>query len=135
MLAYFQLFDYAMGNCDNHLKNWSVLYSADWATARLAPLYDVVNTTMYPQLVREMGVSFGGSRVIDEVTADMVLGRLSGIGVSKTMAKGMFADMRTELVSALENAARVLSEEGFPQVEDVLDKLMPGVERRLSILV
>ena len=135
MLAYFQLFDYAMGNCDNHLKNWSVLYSADWATARLAPLYDVVNTTMYPQLAREMGVSFGGSRVIDEVAADMVLGRLSGIGVSKTMAKGMFADMRTELVPALENAARVLSEEGFPQVEDVLDKLMPGVERRLSILV
>ena len=73
--------------------------------------------------------------MIDEVTADMVLGRLSGIGVSKTMAKGMFADMRTELVPALENAARVLSEEGFPQVEDVLDKLMPGVERRLSILV
>ena len=82
-----------------------------------------------------MGVSFGGSRVIDEVTADMVLGRLSDIGVSKTMAKGMFADMRTELVPALKNAAQALSEEGFPQVEDVLGKLMPGVERRLSILV
>lgn len=134
MLAYFQLFDYAMGNCDNHLKNWSILYSKEWATARLAPLYDVANTTMYPQLAREMGVSFGGSRVIDEVTVDMVLDRLSSIGVSKAMARGMFADMRAELVPALENAACSLSEEGFPQVKDVLDKLMPGVEQRLATL-
>ena len=134
MLSYYQLFDFVMGNCDNHLKNWSILYSADWETAELAPLYDVVNTTMYPQLAREMGVSFGGSRVIDEVTVDMVLGRLASIGVSKTMAKGMLADMRDEVIPALKDAAQSLSEEGFPQIEGILKEIMPGVELRLSVL-
>lgn len=135
MLSYYQLFDFVVGNCDNHLKNWSILYSSDWETAELAPLYDVVNTTMYPRLAREMGISFGGSRVIDEVTVDMVLSRLVGIGVSKTMIKGMFADMRNEVVPALKDAAQSLSEEGFPQVEGILKVIMPGVERRLSVLV
>ena len=134
MLSYYQLFDFVMGNCDNHLKNWSILYSADWETAELAPLYDVVNTTMHPQLAREMGVSFGGSRVIDEVTVDMVLGRLASIGVSKTMAKGMLADMRDEVIPALKDAAQSLSEEGFPQIEGILKEIMPGVELRLSVL-
>ena len=135
MLSYYQLFDYVMGNCDNHLKNWSILYSADWKAAELAPLYDVVNTTMYPRLAREMGVSFGGSRVIDEVTVDMVFSRLAGIGVSRIMAKGMLADMRDEVIPALKDAAQSLSEEGFPQVEDMLKGIMPGVERRLSVLI
>ncbi len=135
MLSYYQLFDYVMGNCDNHLKNWSILYSADWKAAELAPLYDVVNTTMYPRLAREMGVSFGGSRVIDEVTVDMVFSRLAGIGVSRIMAKGMLADMCGEVIPALKDAAQSLSEEGFPQIEDMLKGIMPGVERRLSVLI
>ena len=87
------------------------------------------------RLAREMGVSFGGSRVIDEVTVDMVFSRLAGIGVSRIMAKGMLADMRDEVIPALKDAAQSLSEEGFPQVEDMLKGIMPGVERRLSVLI
>lgn len=82
-----------------------------------------------------MGVSFGGSRVIDEVTVDMVFSRLAGIGVSKIMVKGMLADMRDEVIPALKDAAQSLSGEGFPQVEDMLKGIMPGVERRLSVLI
>ena len=53
---------------NNHLKNWSLVWDESWKQVRLAPLYDVLCTTVYPSLVREMGVSFGGSRKIDDVT-------------------------------------------------------------------
>lgn len=40
------LFNYFVGNCDNHMKNHSFLYSPSWEAARLAPLYDAVSTTL-----------------------------------------------------------------------------------------
>lgn len=134
MLAYYQLFDFVVGNCDNHLKNWSILYDVNWCGAALAPLYDVVGTTIYPQLSREMGVSFGGNRVIDGVSAALVRDRLASIGVSRVMAKGIASDVCAELLSALRRAAEELSSEGFPQVNSVLEEMLPGVKQRLAVL-
>lgn len=37
------------GNADAHLKNWSLLYP-DGVSPRLAPVYDVVSTVVYPSL-------------------------------------------------------------------------------------
>ncbi len=133
-LGYFQLLDYLLGNCDNHLKNWSILYSEDWNGARVAPLYDVVNTTIYPQLAREMGVSFGGSRVVDDVTADMIYERLGNAGLASYFVKQMCADMREELVPALEDAASELAESGFPEAKSLLDEIEPGIKRRLEVI-
>lgn len=134
MLGYYQLFDFVVGNCDNHLKNWSMAYSSDWGTASLAPLYDVMCTTVFPGLSREMGVSFGGSRVIDEVDAHAVYSRLASIGVSQALAKGMAEDISAEVVPALRTAVDELAAEGFPQVQGVLAKMEPGVQERLQVL-
>ena len=34
-------FNYLVGNCDNHLKNLSILYTSTWKSFRLAPAYDL----------------------------------------------------------------------------------------------
>lgn len=61
------VFDYLIGNCDNHIKNYSLLYSPDWNARRLAPAYDIVCTTILGYS-REMGISIGDNRVIDDIT-------------------------------------------------------------------
>lgn len=132
MLAYCQLFDYLVGNCDNHLKNWSMLWDENWFAKHLAPLYDVVNTTLYPNLLREMGVSFGGSRVIDDVRRDDVLRRLVSCGIDRQIAEYMISDVTGEVVSALERATSHLMEEGFPVAERVLERILPGVRERVA---
>ena len=66
-------FDFAVGNCDNHLKNRSMLWDADWSERRLAPIYDVISTVRYPVLSHEMGVSLCASRRIDDVTPEDVV--------------------------------------------------------------
>lgn len=133
-LGYYQLFDYAVGNCDNHLKNWSLLWGADWKSIVLAPLYDVVDTTIYPQLVREMGVSFGGSRVIDDVDRSMVEERLATCGIPPFMRTSIIEDTVREVPAALADAADELMAEGFPQATEMLERMMPGVEERLARL-
>ena len=40
------VYDYIIGNSDNHIKNLSLLYSEDLKKIRLAPLYDVISTVV-----------------------------------------------------------------------------------------
>lgn len=132
LIGYNQLFDYAVGNCDNHLKNWSLVWDEDWRQVRLAPLYDVLCTTVYPKLVREMGVSFGGSRKIDDVTREMIIKQMGDAGLPRGIVNGMINDTCNEVPDALRDAARGLKEEGFPEAEEMFEKIIPGVKERLS---
>jgi serine/threonine-protein kinase HipA len=58
--------NWLIGNCDAHAKNFSLLY--DTGQPMLAPLYDLVSTTIYPELTRRLAMSIDGARQIDEVT-------------------------------------------------------------------
>lgn len=64
------VFNYRIGNCDNHLKNLSLLYSRDWSAFSLAPCYDIVSTLAYANLDTAMGMKIGRHRNIDEVIDD-----------------------------------------------------------------
>ena len=68
------VFNWLIGNCDAHAKNFSLLY--DGAVPTLAPLYDLLATTIYPELTSRLAMSLGGARQIDEVTAE-AWGRLA----------------------------------------------------------
>ena len=41
------VFNYLIGNTDNHVKNLSLLYSEDLKLIRLALAYDIVSTIVY----------------------------------------------------------------------------------------
>ena len=59
-----------IGNGDMHLKNWSLLYP-DRRTPVLSPAYDFVATLPYLP-ADQLGLSFGGSRSLKEITVDQV---------------------------------------------------------------
>ena len=40
------IFNFLIGNTDNHIKNVSLLYSEDLKSIRLAPAYDIVSTVI-----------------------------------------------------------------------------------------
>lgn len=58
--------NWLIGNCDAHAKNFSLLY--DTGQPMLAPLYDLVSTTIYPELTRRLAMNIDGARQIDEVS-------------------------------------------------------------------
>ncbi len=64
------VFSVLIGNADMHLKNWSLLYP-DRRTPVLSPAYDLVSTVPYiPD--DTLGLNFGGSRVLGEITKDQI---------------------------------------------------------------
>jgi serine/threonine-protein kinase HipA len=62
------VFNWLIGNCDGHAKNFSLLYDA--AAPTLAPLYDLVSTVVYPELTTRLAMTLDGARAIEEVTPD-----------------------------------------------------------------
>jgi serine/threonine-protein kinase HipA len=58
-------FNWLIGNCDAHGKNFSLLYDGDSPT--LAPLYDLVSTRRYPELTTRLAMSIDGAGDIGEV--------------------------------------------------------------------
>jgi serine/threonine-protein kinase HipA len=64
------VFSVLIGNADMHLKNWSLLYP-DRRTPVLSPAYDLVSTVPYIP-GDTLGLSFGGSRDLGEITKDQI---------------------------------------------------------------
>ncbi|MEO8690072.1 MAG: type II toxin-antitoxin system HipA family toxin [Solirubrobacteraceae bacterium] len=58
-------FNWIVGNCDAHGKNYSLLY--DQGAPTLAPLYDIVSTVIYPELTTRLAMSIDGARDLKEV--------------------------------------------------------------------
>lgn len=58
------LFSCMVGNGDAHLKNFSLLYASENnGSPKLSPLYDVVNTDIYPTTDKELALKLNKSKV------------------------------------------------------------------------
>lgn len=51
--------NFLLGNSDAHGKNFALLYAPDGI--RLAPLYDIVSTAVYPEVTERMAMAIGGA--------------------------------------------------------------------------
>jgi serine/threonine-protein kinase HipA len=59
------IFNFLIGNSDAHGKNFSFLYTV--SGARLAPLYDLVSTQVYPQLSENMAMKIGDAKAPSKI--------------------------------------------------------------------
>ena len=113
------LFDWAIGNADNHLKNHSMLWDQSWSHCTLSPLYDITCTTLYPGLDYEMGVSFGKSRRIDCVGTADVLATAKECGIGGSQASRMLAETLDSFPTALDTAIQEVCALGFDQADEI----------------
>lgn len=128
------LFNFVIGNADNHLKNLSVLYSPNWKTIRLAPAYDLVSTTYYARFSRKMGMALGSTRDIDAVTADDIRELAVQIGVSGRLLRKTARALDERIVPALRAEAERLDKRGFPDAPFISDDLEEDMAPRLKVL-
>lgn len=132
LVLYYVFFDYLMGNCDNHLKNISLLYTADWRTREVAPLYDVIDTTVYEGLKDTMGISLSPSRSIFGVTREDVEASVRGTGMPVGLAMREFDSLAEEVLANFGPACERVANRGFPEVERLAAAMHHGIEQRAS---
>lgn len=78
------VFNWAIGNCDAHGKNFSLLY--DERSPRLAPLYDLASTVAYPELEKRLAMRIGEAWEIDDVSRKSFVELADRIGISARAA-------------------------------------------------
>lgn len=132
MFARITCFNYLIGNCDNHLKNLSILYSDSWKSFRLAPAYDLVSTTRFERFSRAMGMRIGSSSIIDDVSPRDIVEFGSEIGMDRRDVASMCSELVDVVPSAIEaTSATAPAFEALPYVAwDLLEDIAP----RLRVL-
>ncbi|MBM6675519.1 HipA domain-containing protein [Olsenella uli] len=127
--------NYLVGNCDAHLKNFSMLHDGPdrggGALVSLAPAYDIVSTTCFPKHPRRLAMRVGDARTIDEVTPASFRVLAADLGIRDAALRRLASPLVEGLVGGVRGAAEgafgdVL--ESTPYVaEDLIEDMAPRV--------
>lgn len=128
------LFNYLIGNCDNHLKNFSILHSEDGRSFRLAPAYDIVSTAYFARFSRQMGMAIGGTRDIDAVAPSDLAMLSKQMDVASRLLHGVVEGFQSHAVPALRSEAEKLAALGFSAAPYIADDLESKLAPRMQVL-
>ena len=101
------IFNYLVGNNDAHGKNFSLLYQGVGTASqeiRLAPLYDVVSTTYYPELSKDMAMKIGGDYSSDKVTPKDFQQLAEEAGLAKPIVKNRVPELAETVIANFDKA-------------------------------
>lgn len=118
------VFNYLIGNTDNHIKNLSLLYGEDMSSVRLAPAYDIVSTIVYKSSTENMSISINGITNINEISRSSFAEAAKEAGIGSKIAMARFDDMLAGFSDALTCAKEELLAQGFAQVEEIAEMIM-----------
>ena len=119
------IFDYLIGNTDNHIKNLSLLYSEDYQKMQLSPLYDVISTIVYESSTHEMSAAIDGKYDVFEISRDSFANEAARLNLGRKNAMGHFDRLANGFVKALEESAYEMKEQGLsnaPKIKDMILK-------------
>ena len=94
------LFNYVMGNCDSHGKNYSLLYKNN--RIELSPLYDVVSTIIYPGLTEKLSMKIGKHYEIQKVTQEDFSLLSESLNIKYSVLSKIFDEFSKKYINAFE---------------------------------
>lgn len=135
-LAQTMCLNYLVGNCDAHLKNFSLLHEGPardgGVLVSLAPAYDVVSTTYFPNHPRRLAMRLGGARTIDDVTPESFRLLAQELGIRDSALRSLVAPLAEGLAEGIGRAGEGQYgpvPESTPYIaEDLLEDMRPRLE-------
>lgn len=118
------VYDFLVGNTDNHIKNLSLIYSADLRSIRLAPAYDIVSTAIYQGSSREMAIGIGGERNLDMISRNNFEEAADEAGINRKTAMKRFDVIADGFEKAVSDTAYVLAQQGYSGAYDTAEKIL-----------
>ncbi len=101
------IFNFLIGNNDAHGKNFSIVYNRLHSILSddvyLAPLYDLICTTYYPHLAKNMAMKIGDQYDSNLVTIKDFEKMAVECGLSKPLIKKRVVEIAQKIIVALEN--------------------------------
>ncbi len=130
-------FAYAIGDCDAHLKNYSVLIENSrngMCCVRLSPAYDFVCTTIFPRFSREMAMSFGKERDIDGIKPETFLDLAKQLGIAPRALRAIMKPIADNILNAISKAGSGACGNVFDSTPYIADDLVDDIAPRVEIM-
>ncbi len=118
------VFNYLIGNTDNHIKNLSLLYGKDLKSVRLAPAYDIVSTLVYKSSTEDMALYIGGQSNISEITRESFVRAAQQAGLGIKIAMKRFDVMVNGFPEAIDRAKKELLAQGYEAAKQISGMIM-----------
>lgn len=96
----YMLFNYLIGNCDSHGKNYSLLYKNN--RVELSPLYDVVSTIIYSGLTEKLSMKIGKHYEIQKVSKEDFSLLAESLNIKHSVLSKIFGDFAKKYINAFE---------------------------------
>ena len=116
------IFNYLIGNTDCHVKNYSLLYSPNLKSIRLAPAYDILCTRIYGT-TNEMSFYIGGTLDITKINRDTFIRAANEVGIGEKLAMRNFDHLLDQIEICMDDAAEELFQMGYKDVFSVRDSI------------
>jgi serine/threonine-protein kinase HipA len=115
------LLNFMLGNSDAHGKNFALLYDESGGP-RLAPLYDVVSTVIYPELTARMAMSIGKVEQPAEVDMEAWKGLAAACGLGGQLP-ALIKRWSADVMVGVQEARQVALDEGWhrPVVDRIVE--------------
>jgi serine/threonine-protein kinase HipA len=98
------LFNYIIGNCDAHGKNFSLTHDLTGQVG-LAPFYDLVSTVVYPHLDKNFAMSFGKEFNYPDVSELSFQYFSDNVGISSERMMKFMQDLASRIEKNIDNVA------------------------------
>lgn len=116
------IFCFLVGNGDAHAKNFSVIYQN--GKAELAPAYDLLSTTVYPNLVQKLAMKIDTEYNFRWITTGKFLRMGKKAGISEKIMSLELQKMQKTILTEVSSLIERLSEQ---HPSDVYEKIRTGI--------
>lgn len=127
----FMIFNFLIGNCDAHGKNVSFLHEKVYeekAIVRLAPFYDLLCTTVYPNLSRKMAMRIGKKSNIDEINEKQWKALAEEININQTFLLKQLKRTSEEVYTQAQNLKKELESANLNA--PIFDKIISTIQNQ-----
>ena len=120
------IFNFLVGNGDAHGKNFSVLYRN--GTPRLAPVYDVLCTTVYPPIAKKMAMKFDGKFEFRWITTGKIIRTFARAQVGEKLVKD---SLDRQVASLRAHIPPLVDEANAKHPSPVYHDIIKGIHQRI----
>jgi len=100
-------FNFLVGNGDAHGKNFSVLYRG--GHCELAPMYDIMSTTVYPDVGKRMAMKVDGEYAFKWMTLGKFVRQVERLGLGGGFIEGVLRREAHKMLKAAQSLSKRLS--------------------------
>lgn len=123
------VFNFIVGNGDAHGKNFSILYRD--GTPRLAPVYDVICTTVYPPIAKKMAMKYDGKFEFRWITPGKIARTFVRAGIRENVVRDAVS---RQCALVKDNLPALVDEANATNPSPIYHDIVHGIYRRLRQL-